>query len=107
LTARRDRYSVEPAASEESAGVASRRSNRQNEGNATAKLVDDADYVSLLGIGTREWYSVARAAETLAVSTRTIERRIASKELRATKVGRQWRIHRSWLLAYLLDDEGE
>jgi excisionase family DNA binding protein len=81
--------------------------NVSNERTATAKLADDADHFALLGIGTREWYSVARAAETLAVSTRTIERRIASKELRATKVGRQWRIHRSWLLAYMLDDEGE
>jgi excisionase family DNA binding protein len=43
----------------------------------------------------REWLTVAEAAETLAVSRRTIERRVAAGELRSMTLGRCRRVLRA------------
>jgi excisionase family DNA binding protein len=45
--------------------------------------------------------TIGQAAEVCQVSTKTIRRWIASGQLRAVKLGRQWRIHRRDLNAAL------
>jgi len=45
--------------------------------------------------------SIAEAADFLRVSQKTVRRRIASGELRASRVGSQWRIRAEELDAYL------
>lgn len=45
--------------------------------------------------------SIANAAKFLQVSSKTVRRKIASGEIRASQVGRQWRIRAEELDAYL------
>ena len=47
----------------------------------------------------REWLTVAEAAAHLGVSRRTVERRVASGELRSRTFGRARRVHRAELAA--------
>ncbi len=49
----------------------------------------------------KDWLSIKEAAEFLNVSTKTIRRKIASKELKATKVGGRWRIKVKDLLKFM------
>ncbi len=46
---------------------------------------------------TDDWLTVAEAAAYLKLSLETIRRYIRDHKLRATKVGRQWRIRREEL----------
>jgi len=48
-----------------------------------------------------EWYSVKEAAEIVKVSSDTILRAITEIELKASKVGRAWRIKEEDLQTYL------
>ena len=49
----------------------------------------------------KKLFSIAATAEYLGVSEKTIRRKIESGELRASRVGSQWRIRPEELDAYL------
>lgn len=49
---------------------------------------------------SKPFYSIYEAAEVLGVHERTIRRHIKTGELKAGKIGRQWRISREALLEY-------
>ena len=51
--------------------------------------------------GGEEMLSLAEAAQVLGISQRTAQRLLDREELKATKVGRQWRFRREDLSAYL------
>jgi excisionase family DNA binding protein len=51
--------------------------------------------------GVRAWLTLAEAAQVANVSHQTIRRAIADRQLQSAKVGRNVRIHRSWLDAWL------
>ena len=56
----------------------------------------------------KEWLKPSEVAELLGISRWTVYRRLlGKKELRAYRVGIQWRIHRDDLRAYLEAHRGE
>jgi excisionase family DNA binding protein len=60
-----------------------------------------AEHVTAAAGGGEELLSLAETAKVLGVSQRTAQRLLDREELKATKVGRQWRFRREDLSAYL------
>src|SRR5205807_7694867 len=60
-----------------------------------------AEKAAVASSGAEEMLSLAEAAQVLGISQRTARRLLDREELKATKVGRQWRFRREDLSAYL------
>src|SRR5437660_567620 len=60
-----------------------------------------AERAAVASSGAEELLSLAEAAQVLGISQRTAQRLLDREELKATKVGRQWRFRREDLSAYL------
>lgn len=54
---------------------------------------------------TWEVYTIAEAAEVLKVSTQTVQKFIKDKQLKAYRVGHQWRVLDSDLLSFVTAQE--
>jgi excisionase family DNA binding protein len=54
-----------------------------------------------------EFYTVKELAQILKISTRTVIKLIEEKKIRASKVGREWRVQREYLDEYLKKNENQ
>lgn len=55
----------------------------------------------------RDFYTLKEVAEILALSTRTVSKRIKSKDLKAYQEGKLWRVTKENLTTYINQTKGE